>query len=85
MERSREYRSARPTIVGDLGKAHRIHAVVNNHQEEHQSTVLKTSGTILDQILSILIDPNATNSLILGVSLKRIDIKAVEQNEFSFV
>jgi hypothetical protein len=46
--------------MGDLGKAHQIHAAVNNHQEEHQSTVLETSGTIADQTLSILIDPGAT-------------------------
>jgi hypothetical protein len=39
-----------------LGKAHQIHAVMNNCQEEHQSTVLEMSGTIADQTLSILID-----------------------------
>jgi hypothetical protein len=36
VERTREYGSVRPTTVGDLGKAHQIHAVVNNHQEEHR-------------------------------------------------
>jgi hypothetical protein len=45
--------SARPTTMGVLGKAHQIHAAVNNHQAEHQSTVLETSGTITDQTLSI--------------------------------
>jgi hypothetical protein len=74
-----------PTTMGDLGKAHRIHAVVNNRQEEHQSTVLETSGTIADQTLSILIDPGATESFISGAVLKRIKVKAVEQDEFSFV
>jgi hypothetical protein len=71
--------------MGDLGKAHQIHAVVNNRQEEHQSTVLETSGTIADQTLSILIDPGATESFISGAVLKRIKVKAVEQDEFSFV
>jgi hypothetical protein len=71
--------------MGDLGKAHRIHAAVNNHQAEHQSTVLETSGTIADQTLSILIDPGATESFISGAALKRIKVKAVEQDEFSFV
>jgi hypothetical protein len=52
-ERVRASGSAGPTTMGVLGKAHRIHAVVNNHQEEHQSTVLETSGTIADQTLSI--------------------------------
>jgi hypothetical protein len=71
--------------VGDMGKAHRIHAVVNNRQAEHQSTVLETTGTIADQTLSILIDPGATESFISGAALKRIKVKAVEQDDFSFV
>jgi hypothetical protein len=71
--------------VGDMGKAHRIHAAVNNRQAEHQSTVLETTGTVADQTLSILIDPGATESFISGAALKRIKVKAVEQDEFSFV
>jgi hypothetical protein len=38
VERTRASGSDGPTTMGDLGKAHRIHAAVNNHQEEHQST-----------------------------------------------
>jgi hypothetical protein len=69
-----------------MGKAHRIHAVVNNRQAEHQSTVLEMTGTVADQTLSILIDPGATESFISGAVLKRIKVKAVEQDdEFSFV
>ena len=66
-------------------KAHRIHAAVNNRQAEHQCTVLETTGTITDQTLCILIDPGATESFISGAALKRIKVKAVEQDEFSFV
>jgi hypothetical protein len=71
--------------MGDLGKAHRIHAVVNNLQEENQSTVFETSGTVADQTLSILIDPGATESFISGATLKRIKVKVVEHDEFIFV
>ena len=71
--------------MGDMGKAHRIHAAVNNHQEEHQSTLLEMTGTIADQTLRILIDPGATESFISGAALKRIKVKVVEQDEFSFV
>jgi hypothetical protein len=85
VERTRASGSARPTTVGDMGKAHQIHAVVNNHQVEHQSTVLETTGTVADQTLSILIDPGATKSFISGAALKRIKVKAVEQDEFSFI
>jgi hypothetical protein len=68
-----------------LGKAHRIHATVNNHQAEHQSTVLETSGTIVDQNFSILIDPGATERFISSATLKRIKVKVVEQDEFRYV
>jgi hypothetical protein len=71
--------------VGDMGKAHRIHAAVNNRQAEHQSTVLETTGIIADQTLSVLIDPGATESFISGAALKMIKVKEVEQDEFSFV
>ena len=37
--------------MGDMGKTHQIHAVVNNRQEEHQSTVLNMTGTVTDQTL----------------------------------
>jgi hypothetical protein len=85
VERARAVGSSRHTTVGDLGKAHRIHAVVNNRQAEHQSTVLETSGTIADQTFSILIDPGATKRFISGAVLKRIKVKVVEQDEFSYV
>jgi hypothetical protein len=78
-------RSVRPTTVGDMGKAHWIHAAVNNRQAEHQSTVLETTGTIADQTLSVLIDLGATESFISGAALKRIKVKAVEQDDFSYV
>jgi hypothetical protein len=65
VERTRASRSAGPATVGDMGKAHRIHAAVNNRQAEHQSTMLE--------------------SFISGAVLKRINVKAVEQDEFRFV
>jgi hypothetical protein len=71
--------------VGILCKAHQIHAVVNNRQEEHQLTLLDMSGTVTDQTLSILIDPGATESFIFGAPLKRIKVNEVEHDEFIFV
>jgi hypothetical protein len=47
--------------------------------------VLETTGTVADQTLSILIDLGATESFISGAALKRIKVKAVEQDDFSFV
>jgi hypothetical protein len=47
--------------------------------------VVETSGTIVDQTLSILIDPGATETFIYSAVLKIIKVKAVEQDDFSFV
>jgi hypothetical protein len=47
--------------------------------------VLETTGTVADQTLSILIDPGDTESFISGAALKRIKVKAVKQDEFSFM
>ena len=63
---------------GRMGKAHWIHAAVNNRQAEHQSTMLETSGIITDQTLRILIDPSAIESFIFGAMLKRIKVKALK-------
>jgi hypothetical protein len=43
------------------------------------------SSTVTDKTLSILIDLDATNIFISGAALKRIKVKAVEQDDFSFV
>jgi hypothetical protein len=69
--------------MGDLGKAHGIHAVVNNSQEENQSTVLETLGIVANQTLSILIDLGATKSFISGAVLKRIKVKVVKHDELA--
>jgi riboflavin synthase alpha subunit len=83
--RTRASESAGPTTMGDMGKAHRIHALVNKHQVENYLTVLETTGTIADQTLCIVIYLGATESFISGTTLKRIQVKAVEHDEFSFV
>ena len=43
------------------------------------------TSTIVDQTLSILIDSGATKSFISSATLKRIKVKTVEHDEFSFV
>ncbi|KAH9303133.1 hypothetical protein KI387_014716, partial [Taxus chinensis] len=37
--------SSEPTI-GDMARSHRIYAAVENHQAEHQSTVIETTGSV---------------------------------------
>jgi hypothetical protein len=78
VERTRASGLVGPTTMGDMGKAHRIHTVVNNCQAKHQSTVLDMTCIFIDQTLSILIDRSATESFISSVELKRIKVKVVK-------
>jgi hypothetical protein len=84
-ERTRASGLVGPTTIEELGKAHWIHAVVNNCQTENQLTVLKRLGTVSDQTLGIWIDHVATESFIFGVAPKIIKVREVEQDEFIFV
>jgi hypothetical protein len=47
--------------------------------------MLEKTGTVADQTLGILIDPGATESFISSTVLKRIKVKAVEQDKFRFI
>ena len=46
--------------------------------------MLETLGTIIDQTLSVLIDPSATKIFISGAALKGIKVKAVKHDDFNF-
>jgi hypothetical protein len=85
IEKERDIISTRKMTVGDSVKAHMIHAMINNHKAEHQSTVLETLGMIIDKKFIVLIDPEATESFIYSVGLKIINVKVIEQDEFRYV
>ena len=42
----------------------RIYAAIEDHQEDHQSTMVEVEGNIAKQSVSILIDPGSTHSYI---------------------
>ena len=44
--------------------AHRIYVALEDCQVDHQSTVVEVVGKIVDQYVSILIDPGSTHSYI---------------------
>ena len=71
--------------MGDLGKAHRIHAIINDHQVEYQSIVLETSGKINGMDFSLLIDPGATESFISHTVLSRSKVMARKIEDFDVV
>jgi hypothetical protein len=53
------------SIVGDVGRSlHRINAVVDGRQADHQSIVVEIEGKINNTHVYVLIDPGATLSYI---------------------
>jgi hypothetical protein len=53
------------STVGDMGRSmHRINAVVDGRQVDHQSTIVEVEGKIHDNHISILIDPGASLSYV---------------------
>ena len=64
-----ESESARPTyniqeaeIVGQVAwEVPRIYAALEDHQEDHQSTMVEFAGKIVEQSVSVLIDPGSTH------------------------
>ena len=42
----------------------RIYAALEDHQVDHQSTVVEFAGNVVEQYVSILIDPSSTHSYI---------------------
>ena len=67
-----ENESARPTYniqeaetVGQVARAvPRIYAVLEDRQVDHQSTMVEVAGKIIEQSISILIDPGSTHGYI---------------------
>lgn len=70
--------ASEPT-VGDMGKSHRVFAAVDNHQAEHQATVIEVAGMIRGNSVSILFDSGATDSFISPLVVERCGLVAIRQ------
>ena len=52
-------------IVSQVARAvPRIYAALEDHQEDHQTTVVEVASKIIEKSISILIDPGSTHSYI---------------------
>ena len=79
-----ENESARPAyniqkaeIVGQVAReVPRIYAALEDHQEDHQSTVVEVAGKIVEQSVSILIDPCSTH---IYITPRVVDICAFKK------
>ena len=69
----------------NIDNTHRIHAAVHNHQAEHQSTVVESSGKVNSVNLKILFDPGATDSFISPYALDKCGLASCEHDDFELV
>ena len=71
--------------MGSGGSKHQILAVVHNSQDEHQSTVVESTGIINDVKLRILFDYGATDSFISWYALDKCVLASCKHNDFNLV
>jgi hypothetical protein len=58
-------------MMGRASSSQQIYTAVNNRQEEHQSTVVESSGTLNHINVKILFDSGATDSFISPSALEK--------------
>ena len=64
-----------PTM-GDAGRSHRVFAMVDNHQAEHQGTVVEAIGMFYGISSSVLFDSSASDSFISPSHVQRCGLVA---------
>jgi hypothetical protein len=64
---------------------HQIYAAVNNRQDEHQSTVVESSGTLNHVNVKILFDSGVIDSCISPSALEKSGLAAYEHDDFKQV
>jgi hypothetical protein len=65
--------------------SHQIYTAVNNRQDEHQSTVVESSGMLNHINVNILFDSGATDSFISPSALEKSGLAAYEHDDFKQV
>ena len=59
----------------------RIYAAMEDHQAYHQSTMVEVTGNIVEQSISILIDPSSTHNYITPIVVEICAFKKVKHNK----
>jgi hypothetical protein len=73
------------TPMGRASSSHQIYAAVNNHQAEHQSTVVESSGTLNHINVNILFDSGAIDNSISPSALEKSGLVSYEHDDFKQV
>ena len=77
-----DYNIQEAKTVGQVARAvPRIYAALEDHQADHQSTVVEVAGKIVEQSVSILIDPGSAHSYITPKVVDICAFKIVKHNK----
>ena len=69
-------------IVGQVARVvPRIYAALEDHQEDHQSTVVEVAGNISKQFVFVLIDPGSTHRYITPKVVDMCAFKKLKHNK----
>ena len=69
-------------IVGQVARVvPRIYAALEDHQEDHQLTMVEVASNIVEQSVSVLIDPSSTHSYITPRVVKSCSFKKVKHRK----
>ena len=72
--------------VGQVAKeVPRIYVALEDRQADHQSTVVEVAGNIVEQSVSILIDPGSTHSYITPRVVEICAFKKVKHRKYQLV
>ena len=63
----------------------RIYAALEDHQQDHQLTVVEFAGKIAEQFVSILIDPSSSHSYITPRVVDICSFKKVKHRKYWLV
>jgi hypothetical protein len=70
-------------MVGDVGRSvHRINAIVDGQQADHQSTIVEVEGNVNNNNISILIDPGDTLSYITPGVVHSNNLKKIKHTKY---
>ena len=65
--------------MGDVERSHQVFVMVDNHQAEHQGTVVEATGTLHGISTSVLFDSGASDSFISPSLVQRCGLVAMHQ------